>query len=157
MRALLLSLLAGLIFGAGLAVSDMVNPERVLNFFDFAGKWDPTLMFVMGGALTMTAIGYRIAFLRGKTLLGTAFNLPTLKKIDIPLIGGAAVFGIGWGLAGFCPGPAIAALATLQPKVGVFLLSVGLGMAMAKYSHKLLAARTLREKMPTDSAQTPAR
>lgn len=133
MPVILIALVAGLLFGAGLAISDMVNPARVLNFFDVAGSWDPTLIFVMAGALITTAIGYRVAFVRGKTLLGTAFNLPTARKIDVPLIGGAAVFGIGWGIAGFCPGPALAALVSLQPKVLTFLLSLVVGMLAAKF------------------------
>ena len=133
MPVILIALVAGLLFGAGLAISDMVNPARVLNFFDVAGSWDPTLIFVMAGALITTAIGYRVAFVRGKTLLGTAFYLPTARKIDVSLIGGAAVFGIGWGLAGFCPGPALAALVSLQPKVIIFILSLVLGMLAAKF------------------------
>lgn len=133
MPAILISLIAGLIFGAGLAISDMVNPARVLNFFDIAGTWDPTLIFVMAGALVTTAIGYRLTFARGRPLVGTTFNLPTLRKIDMPLIGGAAVFGIGWGIAGFCPGPAIAALVSFQPKVLVFILSLAAGMLAARF------------------------
>ena len=86
MLPLALSLAAGLLFGAGLAISDMMNPARVLNFFDVAGSWDPTLMFVMVGALATTAIGYRIVFARGRPLLGSTFNLPTAKQIDLPLI-----------------------------------------------------------------------
>jgi uncharacterized membrane protein YedE/YeeE len=133
MLPLVLSLAAGLLFGAGLAISDMMNPARVLNFFDVAGSWDPTLMFVMAGALATTAIGYRIVFARGKPLVGSTFNLPTAKQIDLPLIGGAAVFGIGWGMAGFCPGPAIAALVSLQPKVWIFVLSFAAGMVLTNY------------------------
>lgn len=133
MPIVLISLIAGLVFGAGLAISDMVNPARVLNFFDIAGTWDPTLIFVMAGALVTTSIGYRLTFARGKPLVGTTFNLPTAKKIDMPLIGGAAVFGIGWGIAGFCPGPAIAALVSFQPKVLVFIVSLAVGMLAAKF------------------------
>ena len=140
MLPLVLSLLAGLLFGAGLAISDMMNPARVLNFFDVAGSWDPTLMFVMAGALATTAIGYRIVFARGRPLVGSTFNLPTAKQIDLPLIGGAAVFGIGWGMAGFCPGPAIAALVSLQPKVWVFVLSFAAGMVLTNYLRNRYAA-----------------
>lgn len=128
----LLSLIAGTIFGAGLAISDMVNPERVQNFFDLAGSWDPTLLFVMGGALAATAIGYRLVFARGTPLAAGEFNLPTLKQIDLPLVGGAAVFGLGWGIAGFCPGPAIAALVSWQPKVWLFVASMAAGTIAAK-------------------------
>ncbi|MEI6536167.1 MAG: DUF6691 family protein [Verrucomicrobiaceae bacterium] len=140
MLPLVLSLAAGLLFGAGLAISDMMNPARVLNFFDVAGTWDPTLVFVMAGALATTAIGYRIVFARGKPLVGSAFNLPTAKQIDLPLIGGAAVFGIGWGMAGFCPGPAIAALVSLQPKVLIFILSLTAGMILTNYLRNWYAA-----------------
>ena len=133
MLPLALSLAAGLLFGAGLAISDMMNPARVLNFFDVAGSWDPTLMFVMTGALATTAIGYRIVFARGKPLAGSAFSLPTSRQIDLPLAGGAAIFGIGWGMAGFCPGPAIAALVSLQPKVWIFVLSLVAGMVLTNY------------------------
>ncbi|MFO1147517.1 MAG: DUF6691 family protein [Alsobacter sp.] len=142
MPVILISLVAGLIFGAGLAISDMVNPARVLNFFDIAGTWDPTLIFVMAGALVTTAIGYRLAFARGRPLVSMTFNLPTLKQIDLPLIGGAALFGIGWGIAGFCPGPAIAALISLQPRVYVFVLSLVVGMLAAKFLQNRRTAMT---------------
>jgi uncharacterized membrane protein YedE/YeeE len=111
----------------------MMNPARVLNFFDVAGSWDPTLIFVMAGALATTAIGYRIVFARGRPLVDSAFNLPTAKQIDMPLVGGAAVFGIGWGMADFCPGPAIAALVSLQPKVWIFVLSLAAGMVLTNH------------------------
>jgi uncharacterized membrane protein YedE/YeeE len=94
----------------------------------------------MAGALATTAIGYRIVFARGKPLVGSAFNLPTAKQIDLPLIGGAAVFGIGWGMAGFCPGPAIAALVSLQPKVLIFILSLTAGMILTNYLRNWYAA-----------------
>jgi uncharacterized protein len=140
MHRLVLSLAAGLLFGAGLAISDMMNPARVLNFFDVAGSWDPTLIFVMAGALATTAIGYRIVFARGRPLVGSAFNLPTAKQIDLPLVGGAAAFGIGWGMAGFCPGPAIAALVSLQPKVWIFVLSLTAGMVLTNHWRSRYAA-----------------
>ena len=140
MPAILLSLVTGMIFGAGLAISDMINPARVLNFFDIAGTWDPTLLFVMGGALAVTAIGYRLTFARGKALSGGSFNLPDLTRIDLPLIGGSAIFGIGWGIAGFCPGPAIAALVSLQPKVWLFVAAMAAGMTGTKYWRSRKAA-----------------
>jgi uncharacterized membrane protein YedE/YeeE len=126
------ALLAGIIFGAGLTISDMVNPARVLNFFDITGSWDPTLLFVMGGALGTTALGYRLLFACGSPLIGSAFHLPTQTKIDAPLVGGAALFGVGWGLTGFCPGPAIAALVTLEPKVWMFVAAMLVGMVGTK-------------------------
>jgi uncharacterized membrane protein YedE/YeeE len=142
MPIILLSLVAGVIFGAGLAISDMINPERVLNFFDVAGTWDPTLLFVMGGALAVTIIGYRVTFARGRPLTGGTFSLPNLKTIDTQLIGGAAVFGVGWGIAGFCPGPAIAALVTFHPKVWLFVTATLIGMAVTKY------CRSRRDESP---------
>ena len=126
--ALIYSLLAGVVFGAGLTISDMVNPARVLNFLDFAGHWDPTLMFVMAGGLAVTAIGYRVIFRRGSTLTGESFRLPTQRRIDLRLVGGSALFGVGWGLAGICPGPAITDLMTLEPKVLVFVAAMLIGM-----------------------------
>ena len=129
---ILFSLLAGIVFGAGLAISDMVNPARVLNFFDVAGNWDPTLIFVMGGALVAAMLGYRLVFARGAPFFGGTFHLPALRQIDLPLVGGAALFGVGWGLAGFCPGPALAALVSLQPKVWLFVAAMLAGMVCTK-------------------------
>lgn len=131
------ALLAGIVFGAGLAISDMVNPARVLNFFDVAGSWDPTLLFVMGGALATTASGYRLLFARGSPLIGKAFHLPTQSTIDAPLVGGAVLFGIGWGLTGFCPGPAIAALVSFEPKVSIFVAAMMVGMVGTRILHTL--------------------
>ena len=128
---LILALVAGVIFGAGLMISDMVNPARVLNFLDVAGSWDATLIFVMAGGLAVTTLGYRLTFRRGAPLFGDKFNLPTLQQIDLPLIGGAALFGIGWGLAGMCPGPALVDLAALEPKAWLFVAAMLAGMILA--------------------------
>lgn len=127
----LVSLLTAIIFGAGLTISDMVNPARVLNFLDIAGNWDPTLMFVMAGGLAITICGYRLVFRRGSPLLAGKFDLPTQRQIDLPLVGGAAIFGIGWGLAGICPGPAFTDLATLEPKALLFVVAMLAGMISA--------------------------
>ena len=94
----------GLLFGCGILISGMGAPAKVLNFFDVAGTWDPSLAFVMGGALLVTAIGYRLVFRMNAPLLAQGFTLPTTTDLDAKLIGGSAVFGIGWGLSGFCPG-----------------------------------------------------
>jgi uncharacterized membrane protein YedE/YeeE len=125
------SLLAGVIFGTGLTLSDMVNPARVLNFLDVAGNWDPTLIFVMAGALAVTTWSYKLIFRRGSPVSGDKFNLPTQRQIDLPLVGGAALFGVGWGLAGICPGPALANLVTLEPKVPLFVAAMLVGMIAA--------------------------
>ena len=128
---LIFSLLAGVIFGAGLSLSDMVNPARVSNFLDFAGNWDPTLIFVMAGGLSVTTLGYRFIFRRNSPLVDEKFHLPTRRQVDLPLVGGAALFGVGWGLAGICPGPALADLVTLEPKVLAFIGAMLAGMMAA--------------------------
>ncbi len=126
------SLLAGVLFGAGLTISDMVNPARVLGFLDVAGDWDPTLMFVMAGGLAVTIVGYRLVLRRAAPLACGKFDLPTQRQIDLPLVGGSALFGIGWGLAGICPGPAFTDLATPEPKVLLFVAAMLIGMICAK-------------------------
>lgn len=103
------SFLVGLLFGLGLVISQMVNPAKVIGFLDIAGNWDPTLAVVMAAALAVTFIGYRITFARAKAMLGDEFHLPPKGKVDATLVGGAALFGVGWGLAGFCPGPSLVA------------------------------------------------
>ena len=104
------ALIAGLVFGLGIAISGMIDPAKVMNFFDFAGTWDPSLALVMAGAVAVSLPGYRVIFRRAKPLWADAFSLPDTHKIDLPLVGGSALFGIGWGLSGFCPGGAIPAL-----------------------------------------------
>lgn len=144
--SLVFSLLAGIIFGAGLTLSDMVNPARVSNFLDFAGSWDPTLMFVMAGGLAVTTLGYRLIFRRGSPVAGGKFHLPTQRQIDLPLVGGSALFGVGWGLAGICPGPALTDLVTLEPKVFVFVAAMLVGMiAASAWRHKVSPIKALRQ------------
>ncbi|WP_420339157.1 DUF6691 family protein [Roseibium sp.] len=104
MIRLLSAFAIGLVFGTGILISGMGNPAKVLNFFDVAGTWDPSLAFVMGGALTVAAIGYRLAFRMNSPVLAAEFSLPTKTDLDMKLIGGSAIFGIGWGMSGFCPG-----------------------------------------------------
>ena len=128
MLKVLTSLGCGLLFGAGLAVSGMINPAKVLNFLDVAGAWDPTLAFVMGGALLVSVPGYWLVRRRGTPLLDGAFRLPTRHDLDPGLVVGALMFGIGWGLAGFCPGPAFAALSTGYPMAAVFVFAMLVGM-----------------------------
>jgi uncharacterized membrane protein YedE/YeeE len=110
MKQNLMALLSGLIFGLGLGLSQMIDRDRVLGFLDVTGVWDPTLLFVLGGAVAVTVIAFRFVLRRPHPLWAETFHLPTKKEIDRPLIVGAALFGVGWGLAGYCPGPGITAL-----------------------------------------------
>lgn len=124
----LLGLLAGLVFGIGLVVSGMSDPAKVLNFLDVLGTWDPSLAFVMGGASLTAFLGYRLVWRRARPLTLDDFQIPTRDDIDAPLLGGAALFGLGWGLGGFCPGPAWTALTLGAPGTLVFLPAMLLGM-----------------------------
>ena len=125
------SFVIGIFFGLGLAVSEMINPARVIGFLDVAGRWDPTLMFVMGGALAVTLPAFAFILRRRRPLLDGEFFLPTKRDIDRQLILGAALFGIGWGLGGFCPGPALASLASGSPAVFLFVLAMIAGQWLA--------------------------
>jgi len=118
----------GLIFGLGLTVSQMINPAKVLAFLDITGAWDPSLALVMASALAVTAIGYRLVWRRRRPLAGGSFQVPSTQAIDARLIGGSVLFGLGWGLAGLCPGPAIAALGTGRPDVAIFFAAMLTGM-----------------------------
>ncbi len=129
---LLSALIAGLLFGAGLALSGMVNPAKVVNFFDIAGSWDASLIFVMAGALAVTLSGYRLVLRRQSPLYASGFSLPTAKDIDRRLVGGAALFGLGWGLAGLCPGPAVASLTTMSIEPVIFIAAMGFGMVLVR-------------------------
>lgn len=124
MAAILSAFCIGTLFGLGLSVSTMINPARVIGFLDVAGKWDATLLFVMGGALLVAVPIFPLVLRRKVPLLGGQFALPTKSKIDRPLLLGAVIFGIGWGLAGFCPGPALAALASASPHVVFFVVAM---------------------------------
>jgi uncharacterized protein len=124
--------LIGLIFGTGIALSGMANPAKVLNFFDLFGSWDPSLAFVMGGALLVTFFGYRIVLGRPAPAFDTRFHIPTARQIDARLIGGAAVFGIGWGIAGVCPGGALPALGTGRTEIFVFVAALIAGILIAR-------------------------
>lgn len=126
-------LLSGALFGAGLTLSGMVNPMKVANFLDLAGLWDPSLIFVMAGALIVTFLGYRVAWARRRPLYAPRFALPTTGDIDTPLIAGAALFGLGWGLAGFCPGPAVASLVFARPETAIFIVAMAAGMLAVQF------------------------
>jgi uncharacterized protein len=131
MKTLVGALLSGFIFGLGLAVSEMTDPARVVGFLDVAGPWDPTLLFVMGAALAVTLPGFALTLRLNRPLCGDRFVLPTQNQIDRPLMVGAAIFGAGWGVSGFCPGPAVAALATLSPSVAAFVAAMIAGRWLA--------------------------
>lgn len=127
-----IALIAGILFGLGLSVSGMLDPAKVLNFLDLAGHWDPTLAFVMGGAILVTFPAFQLARRRAaKPLLAPAFNLPKQTLIDRRLLTGSAIFGIGWGVGGFCPGPAIAALSSAQWPVLAFVVAMVAGQWLA--------------------------
>jgi uncharacterized membrane protein YedE/YeeE len=126
------ALAAGLLFGLGLIISGMANPAKVLNFLDVFGTWDASLAFVMGGAIAVTLPGYRILRGRAQPLFAEKFSWPTRTDLDARLIGGAAIFGIGWGLIGFCPGPAITALTVGHFSTLIFVPAMLVGMWMAR-------------------------
>ena len=129
---LLSGFIVGLIFGVGIALSGMMNPAKVLNFFDIAGTWDASLAFVMGGALVTTALGYRLVLRRDAPVIEAKFHLPTARDIDARLIGGSAVFGVGWGIAGFCPGAAVPALGSGKWEVALFVVALLAGLWVAR-------------------------
>lgn len=132
MQRTILAGVVGLIFGTGIALSGMANPAKVLNFFDIAGTWDPSLALVMGGALLVTAIGYRLVLRRTKPVCEIKFHVPTNRKLDLPLIAGSAVFGIGWGISGFCPGGAIPALGLGEASAWAFVGAMLVGIFAAR-------------------------
>ncbi|MCO6388507.1 DUF6691 family protein [Aliihoeflea sp. 40Bstr573] len=134
----LVNLALGLLFGAGLVVSGMSDPAKVLNFLDLFGTWDPSLAFVMGGAVVVTFIGYRLVLARGEPIIGSQFHLPTRSDVDARIVAGPAIFGIGWGLGGFCPGPALTALGLGATGTLAFIPAMILGM----WAARLLADRT---------------
>ena len=123
----------GILFGLGIITSGMANPAKVLDFFDIAGTWDPSLAFVMGGALAVTAIGYAVVLKRPAPLLTPRFHLPTKTELDARLLSGAAIFGVGWGIAGFCPGAALPALGTFRAEVFIFIAAVIAGMIAQRW------------------------
>ena len=121
-------LLAGIVFGAGLVTAGMTDPAKVLAFLTLNQHWDPSLIFVLGAAVVVAAVGYRLVGLRASPLFDDEFHAPTSTLIDRRLLGGAAVFGLGWGIAGFCPGPALVGLMTLDPRAAVFLVAFVAGL-----------------------------
>ena len=136
-------LLLGVLFAVGLGISGMTQPSKVLGFLDIFGAWDPALMFVMGGAVAVNFVGYRLAVGRPHPLLATRFDIPTRRDIDWQLIGGAVLFGVGWGIAGFCPGPALVALAGGSADVMLFVAAMFIGFLL-----KDLLIKSSRPRLP---------
>jgi uncharacterized membrane protein YedE/YeeE len=128
---------AGLVFGAGLILSGMTDPGKVIGFLDVAGNWDPSLGFVMAGAILVGFFAFRSAGRRGRSFLGGALHLPNRRDIDARLVGGSVVFGIGWGLAGFCPGPALVSFASGVDQAAVFVAAMLAGMAAYALAERL--------------------
>ena len=138
------SFLAGLVFGLGLIVSGMANPAKVLGFLDLGGRWDPSLAFVMAGAIAVGTVAFAVARRRTRSLLGAAMRLPSLRSIDRRLIVGSVLFGIGWGIAGFCPGPALVAVGMGQAKALVFVIAMLAGMGVFEWLEGRKEAKSRR-------------
>jgi len=126
----MMAALAGLVFGLGLLVSGMADPQKVLGFLDLAGAWDPSLALVMGGAIALGLPGFALARRRSRSLLGAPMQLPARQTIDAPLLFGSALFGIGWGLAGYCPGPALVGTAAGLGSAAIFSMAMLAGMLL---------------------------
>ncbi|MEL6398349.1 MAG: DUF6691 family protein [Cyanobacteria bacterium J06607_6] len=129
MNPKIIALLSGLLFGLGLGLSQMIDRQRVLGFLDVTGTWDPTLLFVLGGAVAVTAVAFRFVLRLPHPIFAKTFRLPTKPDIDAPLLAGAALFGIGWGISGYCPGPSIVALVLVSWQPLVFVAALVVGMA----------------------------
>lgn len=142
--AVFTALLAGLVFGVGLLISGMANPAKVLGFLDLAGAWDPSLAFVMGGAVAVGSIAFLWAGRRSVSLIGLEMKLPTANDIDRRLVAGSAIFGIGWGIAGFCPGPALVALGMGEAKALAFVVAMLLGMVLFEWIERRRAVLPVR-------------
>jgi uncharacterized membrane protein YedE/YeeE len=153
--AIVVQFAIGLIFGLGLIVSGMSNPAKVLNFLDIggipAGTWDPSLAFVMAGAVAVTFVGFNSVLKRARPVFAEWFHLPTRSDIDVRIIAGPAIFGIGWGLAGFCPGPALTALGFGSTSAFIFAAAMFVGMVLARFIAHLPSARVVAS---ADSLET---
>ena len=132
----LAALACGMVFGLGLAVSQMSSPDKVLNFLDIAGHWDPSLLLVLGGAVGLTAVGYRLVFRRAAPLWDDRFHLPLAQLVDRPLVLGSVLFGMGWGLSGYCPGPAIASLGYANAEALWILPAMLAGAALRRWTRQ---------------------
>jgi uncharacterized protein len=136
----IIAFVVGLVFGTGLYVSGMSEPNKVLGFLDLAGEWDPSLAFVMAGAIAVGVVGFRIAARRGRTLFAEPLHLPSVQSVDAPLVVGSILFGLGWGLAGICPGPALVDLGFLDPRIALFVVAMLVGMLAKDVGAKLKPA-----------------
>jgi uncharacterized protein len=140
MMQIIAAFAVGLVFGLGILLSGMANPAKVLNFFDVAGPWDPSLAFVMGGALVVTMIGYKFVLGWKRPLYSDTFAIPKTRAITLPLVAGSAVFGIGWGISGFCPGGLIPVLAIGRSEPVIFFAGLALGLIGARLLQKRMSA-----------------
>jgi uncharacterized protein len=156
MMTLLLALLAGAVFGIGLIVSGMANPAKVLGFLDLAGPWDPSLAFVMGGAVAVGAFAYLFARRRTVSLLGQPMRMPGARDIDRRLVGGSLLFGIGWGLAGFCPGPALVVLGMGDGKAALFVAAMLAGMGLFELIERRRRHPAAQPQLAADIARREA-
>ena len=150
---LVTAFLAGLLFGNGLILSGMTNPAKVLAFLDLAGRWDPSLAFVMAGAILVAAVGFRFAGQRGRSLFGGKLHLPSAVGIDRRLLLGSLTFGVGWGLVGYCPGPAIAALAVGGRPTLMFVGAMIAGMTVFEVVERLASVRAARLHPPAHARE----
>ena len=153
MKALLTSFASGLVFALGLGISGMTRPIKVIGFLDFFGAWDASLAFVMAGAIAVYFVAYRIRATMPAPLLAPKFAIPTRNDLDVKLILGAAVFGAGWGLGGFCPGPALTSLASGAMPVFVFVVAMGLGMYLHSWATEIRAPASGLAIAPANTTQ----
>ena len=141
MRPFIAAFGAGLIFALGLGISGMTDPGKVIAFLDVAGRWDASLAFVMAGAIAVSAVGFRVAAGHAKAVCGTPIELPATQRIDARLVGGSLLFGVGWGLAGFCPGPGLVALGMGEAKAAIFVAAMLAGMGLFELIERLRRQR----------------
>lgn len=132
MKTNLVALLSGILFGAGLALAHMIDPNKVLNFLDVTGHWDPSLLFVMIGALSVATVAFRYILKRPAPLWSPSFQLPQKKSLDAQLLGGAAIFGVGWGMSGYCPGPSVTGLSLFSSEAAIMVLAIYLGFFVSQ-------------------------
>lgn len=132
MKTNLVALFSGILFGAGLALAHMIDPNKVLNFLDVTGHWDPSLLFVMIGALSVATVAFRYILKRPAPLWSPSFQLPQKKSLDAQLLGGAAIFGVGWGMSGYCPGPSVTGLSLFSSEAAIMVLAIYLGFFVSQ-------------------------